>query len=633
MTTPTSLLKRALAGLAPLHLSALVLAALPLAVAAPPPAAAAEPVRHHALSLVGKPRFAADFKHFDWVNPDAPKGGTLRLGAIGTFDSLNAFSVQGDAPDGLGMIYEALMADSLDEPSTQYCLICEWVSYPDDFASATFKLRENARFNDGQPITPEDVIYSLEALKAANPQFAFYYKNVVKVEKSGDREVTFTFDKAGNRELPTIVGQITVLPRHYWQAKGSNGEPRDLSKSTMDVPVGSGAYKIKSFEPGRSIVFERVADHWAKDLPVTRGLHNFGEIRYTYFRDMVPAFEAVKSGLIDTWTESSANRWNTQYDFDAVKKGLFKKELLEHKRIPRMQAFAFNLRRKQFQDPRVREAFALAFNFEELNKSLFFGQYVRISSFFENSELKASGLPQGQELAILKDVEKEVPPQVFTAEWKNPVNTAPGDFRKNMGLAAKLLQDAGWTQKAGQLVNAAGEPLIAEFLIVQPDFERVVLPYVKDLEKLGVKASIRLVDTSQYKRRIDTFDFDIVVNSVGQSHSPGNEQRSFWGSAAADREGSRNIMGIKNPAIDKLIERIVFAKDRDELVAATRALDRVLLWSHYLVPQWHYPFERIAVWDKFGRPAKLPSQGPGQIIEYWWIDEAKAKALAAQKSQ
>ena len=629
MTRPTRAHLSASAGLATIPLCVL-LTGLAIALAHSP--AAAEPIRHHALSLVDKPRFPADFKHFDWVNPDAPKGGVLRQADIGTFDSLNGYSIQGNAAEGLGLIDDSLMISSPDEPSTQYCLICEWVSYPDDFSSVTFKLRDAARFHDGKPIVPDDVIFSMETLKAAHPQFALYYKNVAKAEKTGEREVTFSFDSKGNRELPMIVGELPILPKHYWTAKSANGEPRDIKKSSLEVPLGSGPYKIKSFEPARQITYERVKDYWAKDLPAIRGQFNYDEVNYVYFRDAVPAFEAFKSGQLDVWPETSANRWNTQYGFDAVTKGAVKKEALPHKRVAPMQAFAFNLRRKQFQDPRVRKAFALAFNFEEANKSLFYGQYVRVASYFDNSELKSSGIPQGQELEILKTVEKDVPPEIFTTEWNNPVNNAPTDFRKNMSEAAKLLAAAGWTQKGGQLVNAAGEPLVAEFLLVQPDFERIVLPYVKELEKLGVKAAIRIVDTSQYKRRIDTFDFDLVVHSVAQSHSPGNEQRNYWGSASADREGSRNVMGIKNPAIDALIDRIVFAKDRAELVAATRALDRVLLWNHYLVPQWHYPFERLAVWDKFGRPEKLPSQS-ASLARVWWIDDAKVKALAAQKSQ
>jgi len=596
-------------------------------------ATAAEAPRRHALSLIGEPKFGPDFKHFDWVNPDAPKGGKVRQYANGSFDSLNPFTVKGVSAVGLQtLLFQTLLASSPDEPSTEYGLVAEWVSHPADFASVTFGLRAEARFHDGKPVTPEDVIFSIDELRKAHPFFGLYYKNVKSTEKTGEREVTFRFDAPGNRELPLIMGQLPVLPKHYWQDKGSNGEPRDLSKTTMEVPVGSGPYRVKSMEPGRSIVYERVKDHWAKDLPVAKGMYNFDEIEFIYFRDSVPAFEAFKSGAIDYWRESRASAWATQYEFDALKNGLVKKETLGVKNVAPMQAFVFNLRRKQFQDPRVRYAFNLAFNFEEANKKLFYGSYIRVGSFFDNSELKATGLPEGQELAILKEVEKDIPPEVFTKEWKNPVSADMTEFRKRMGEASRLLQAAGWTAEGGVLKNAAKEELTAEFLLVQPDFEKIVLPFVEDLKKLGVKASIRVVDTSQYKRREDTFDYDIIIDTFQQSWSPGNEQRDMWGSAAADREGSRNTIGIKSPAIDKLIDRIIFARSREELVAATRALDRVLCWSHFVVPQWHYPFERIATWDIFGRPGKLPSQSIA-FLQTWWIDEARKQALEARRGK
>jgi len=597
-----------------------------------PTAGRADPLeRHQALSLMGTPAMKPGFSHFDWVDPDAPKGGTVRLFDFGTFDSLNVFTTRGNPAEGLGLIYDSLMSSSPDEPSTEYCLVCEWVSYPDDFSSVTFGLRETAKFHDGKPITVDDVIFSLEGLKKADPQYAFYYKNVVGAEQTGEREVTFRFDQKGNRELPLIVGQITVLPKHYWLGKGADGEARDLMKTTMEVPLGSGPYRIKSFEAGRSITYERVADYWAKDLPVSKGQWNFDEIRYLYFRDRVPAFEAFKSGQLDMWQETSANAWATQYDIDAVRNGLIKKESLPHKRVAPMQSFAFNIRRKQFQDPRVRRAFNLAYNFDSANRTLFYGAYIRVNSYFDNSELASRGLPEGRELEFVNEVKDQVPPEVFTAEWKNPTAATPADHRNNMREAVMLLNAAGWTQKNGVLVNAQGEPLTAEFLLVQPDFERIVLPYVEDLKKLGIQASARVVDTSQYKRRVDSFDFDLIVHSVQQSHSPGNEQRSYWGSDAADREGSRNVIGIKNPAVDKLIDKIVYAKDRADLVAATRALDRTLLWNHYVVPQWHFPFDRIATWNMFGRPAKLPSQS-ASFLRTWWVEPAKAAALTGKRS-
>ncbi|MGE0854462.1 MAG: extracellular solute-binding protein [Hyphomicrobiaceae bacterium] len=613
---------------------ALVAGALVL-VAAPlwPASAAAEGARrHHGLSLLGEPKMAPDFKHFDWVSPNAPKGGRLRMWDLGGFDSLNPFSVKGDSATGLQLVYDSLMTSNQDEPSSEYGLIAEWVSYPDDYSSATFKLREGARFHDGKPIAPEDVIFSLDALKRAHPRQAFYYKNVTKAEKTGDREVTFYFDMKGNRELPHIMGQLNVLPKHFWEGTGADGQPRDITKSTMEVPLGSGPYRIKSVDPGRGLVYERVKDYWAAEVPSVKGQWNFDEIDYTYYRDATPAFEAFKNGDIDVWFESSANRWATQYTFDAVNKGWVKKEALKHGRVGVMQAFTLNTRRDQFKDPRVRQAFNLAFDFDSLNKNLFYGLYIRVGSYFANSELAARGLPEGRELEILNTVKDEVPAEVFTTEWKNPQATTQLDHRKNMREAMRLLQEAGWTLKSGVLSDKAGNPLRAEFLLVQPDFERIVLPYIEDLKKIGISASIRIVDTSQYKRRVDDFDYDVIVDSFAQSHSPGNEQRDFWGSAAADRPGSNNTAGIKNKAIDKLIERVIAATDREDLVAATRALDRVLLWNHYVVPQWFYPFDRVAWWDKLAQPQRLPSQVPG-VIPSWYFDPQKEQALKAARGR
>jgi microcin C transport system substrate-binding protein len=614
--------------------------------------------KHHALSLVGEPNYGSDFKHFDWVNPDAPKGGIVRGFVQGSFDSLNPYTVQGDPAGGLGLTFDSLMAASLDEPSAEYALVAEWVSYPDDYSSVTFGLRPEARFHDGKPVTPEDVVYSLEALKKAHPRYAFYYKNVVKAEKTGEHEVTFTFDVKGNRELPHIVGQLMVLPKHYWQGQRSDGQPRDITKSTLEAPLGSGPYRVKDVDPGRSITFERVADYWAKDLPVAKGQWNFDEIKLNYFRDRTPGFEEFKSGKLDYWRESVAGQWATGYNFPAIKKGWVNKEAIPVKRVAPMQGFVFNLRRKQFQDPRVRKAFALAFNFEDANKMMFYDLYVRVGSFFDNSELAAKGLPEGRELEILEQLRDQVPAEVFTAEWKNPVNATPQDFRNNMREASRLLSEAGWklqhetvddkecgffcglmrtvglssAPKENVRRNDQGEVLAAEFLIDSPSFEKIVLPYIQHLQKLGIKASVRMVDSAQYKRREESHDYDIIIDNFAQSESPGNEQRDFWGSAAADRDGTRNTAGIKNPAIDKLIDKVVFAKNREELVAATRALDRVLLCNHYVVPHWHYPYERIVTWDIFGRPETLPSQTAG-LMQIWWMDPEKKKALAAARGK
>ncbi|MBO0764068.1 MAG: ABC transporter substrate-binding protein [Hyphomicrobiaceae bacterium] len=600
-----------------------------LLVLHPVVAAASEALqKHHALSLIGTPPYRPDFTHFDWVNPDAPKGGRVRQMAFGTFDSLNPYSIKGNAVAAVPLIYDRLMTSSPDEASTSYGLVAEWVTYPDDFTSATFQLRASARFHDGRPITPEDVIFSLDALKKASPNYAYYYKNVVNAEKVGDHQVKFTFDVSGNRELPLIVGQLVVLPKHFWAAKGTDGEPRDFAKSTLEVPLGSGPYRIKEVDAGRTITFERVKDWWAKDLPVAKGQWNFDEIKFVYFRDPVPGFQAFKVGEIDYWREASAKNWATGYDFDAIKKGAVVKEKIPVVEVAPMQAFAFNLRRPQFQDARVRHAFNLAFNFEWANKNLFYDEYQRVNSYFDNSPLKATGLPEGRELEILDEIRGAVPSEVFTTEWRNPVNAGPDeDGRKHLAQAAKLLAEAGYTVKDGVLTNAAGVQLKVEFLNDQPDFERIILPYMGQLQKLGIKATMRSVDTPQYQGRVDKFDFDVIVRTFRQSESPGNEQRNFWGSAAADKPGSANVIGIKNPTVDTLIDKVILAKDRSELVAATRALDRVLLWNHYVVPQWHSPFQRLAMWNYYARPSKLPSRDPS-FLRVWWWDEAKAKRTA-----
>jgi microcin C transport system substrate-binding protein len=614
------------------HILSLLLAPVGLLLLLQPlPAAAEERLeKRYALSMIGTPKYAPGFKHFDWVNPNAPKGGRVRKMVFGTFDSLNPYStIKGDPVIEVGnLVYDTLMSTSPDEASTSYGLVAEWVTYPDDVTWALFQLRAEARFHDGKPITPEDVIFTLETLKdeAKHPALARYYRSVVKAEKVADHQVKFIFDAPGNRELPLIVGQLPVLPKHYWEATGSNGEPRDLSKSTLEIPVGSGPYRVKEVDAGRSVTFERVKDWWAKDLAVTSGQWNFDEIKLVFFRNRGSAFEAFKAGELDYWEERSAKGWHTSFDFDALNRGLVIKDKIRLYKVASMQGFAFNLRRQQFQDRRVRQAFNLAFNFEEANKKILYGEYQRLGSYFDGSELKATGVPQGRELEILKEVRDQVPPEVFTTEWKNPVNVGPDeDGRKNLARAAKLLVEAGYKLKDGVLTNSAGVQLKVEFLTAQPDFERLILPYIAALQRLGIKASLRIVDSAQFiDRMARKYDFDIITLTLPMPESPGNEQRYYWGSDAADKGGSGNFMGIKNPAIDKLIDKIILAKDRPELVAATRALDRVLLWNHYMVPQFDTPYERVAVWNGLARPAKMPRR---QVALYrvWWWDAAKAK--------
>lgn len=597
----------------------------------PTPAAAQAVERAHGLSLIGPPKVPANYKHFDWVNPDAPKGGTLRLSAIGSFDTLNPYSIKGQAAAGIALINAALLDNNLDEESAEYALIAEWVSHPADYSSVTFAIRPEARFSDGRPVTADDVIFSLEALKKAHPHFRSYYKNVVRSEKTGERQVTFHFDEKGNRELPLIVGQLPVLPKHWWEGKAPNGEQRDLSRGTTEIPIGAGPYRISAVDPGRSITFERVKDWWAKDLPIAKGQWNFDTMRFTYYRERTAAFEDFKAGNLDFWRESSAKAWAVDFDFDAARRGQVQKQAIDISRLAPMQAFVLNLRRPQFQDIRVRRAMNLAFDFESANKNLFYEQYKRVESYFGNSELQSRGLPQGRELAILKEFEQQLPKEVFTTPWKNPVNANPQDVRKHLQEASKLLTEAGW--KVGNdrvLRNAANQPLAVEFLLVQPDFERVVLPYIQNLKLLGIQATARIIDSAQYERRANDFDYDVIVGNFAQSNSPGNEQRNYWGSAAADEKGSQNSIGIKNPVIDKLIDKVVFAKDRAELVAATNALDRVLLWNHYVVPQWYTVADRIAYWNKFARPQKLPSRTTA-FQQVWWVDQAADAKLAAER--
>jgi len=584
--------------------------------------------KHHAVSLVGEPKYPADFTHFDYVNPDAPKGGVARFPSIGGFDSLNPVLYRGEQVAGLGLVTETLMSDSIDEPSTSYGLIAEWASYPEDYSSVTFKLRDAARWHDGTPITPEDVIYSLDVNKRANPRLGLYYKNVSHAEVTGDNEVTFFFDMKGNRELPMIMGQLTVLPKHYWTGTDANGERRDPMKTTLEPPLGSGPYRIKDVRPGRSVTYERVDDYWGKDLPVNKGFWNYDEIRFDSYRDQTVAFESFKAGNLDYWTETSSKNWATAYDFPAVRDGDIKRQEVEIDRTQPMQAFVLNLRRPQFQDRRVRQALNLAFNFEWANKNLFYGQYERVGSYFQNSELAApKALPEGRELEILEEVRGKVPEEVFTEVHANPVNKDQKDLRNNLRKAVKLLKEAGWNVENGVLTNTkTGKPMTIEFLLVSPLFERIVQPYARNLERLGIKSSIRLVDSAQYTRRLNGFDYDVIVGNFAQSDSPGNEQRDFWGSETADREGSTNLIGIKDAAIDKLIDNIIMAKDREDLIAATRALDRVLLAHDFVVPQWYSPNVRIAYWNRYGQPEKLPGLTPG-FLQVWWYEPGKADTM------
>jgi microcin C transport system substrate-binding protein len=618
----------------------LLAAAAPALGRLPLPAAAQEagagaPEWKHGLSLFDELRYPAGFQHFDYVNPSAPKGGTVRMLAGGTtFDNFNAAvaAVKGTLAVGARLSTEALLTEAFDEVSTMYGLLAEAVAHPRDFSVVIYRLRPQARWHDGQPVTPDDVIFSFDAEKKYNPQLGAYYRHVTKAERTGEHEVTFTFDAPGNRELPQIVGQLSVFPKHWWEGTDAAGKKRDIGATTLEPPLGSGPYRVKEFVAGRSIVYERVKGYWGKDLNVAVGQNNFDEVRFEYFRDSSVALEAFKGGQADWRIENVAKNWATAYDFPAVKDMRVVKEEFPIADLGIMQAFVFNTRRPKFADARLRRAFNFAFDFDEMNKQLFYGQYHRISSYFEGTELASSGLPEGAELEILNAVRDQVPPEVFTTPYTNPSVGSPEKVRANLIEATRLLKDAGYEIRDRKLINVkTGEPLAVEMLLDDPTFERVALFYKPQLERLGIAVSVRTVEDAQYENRLRQWNYDIIIHSWGQSLSPGNEQRDYWGSAAADMAGSQNYIGIKNPAIDKLIDRVIFTKNRADLVAATKALDRVLLWNHFVVPQWTYGKVRTARWDRFSHPDTMPKYGRDSFPAIWWWDEAKAAKTGSRQ--
>ncbi len=593
--------------------------AVAVAVAAAPPPAAAETIHAgHAIAMHGEPRYGPDFAHFAYVDPAAPKGGALRLGVTGTFDSFNPYIIRGNAAAGVGA--ETLTVASADEPFTRYGLIAEWIEWPEDRSWVTFTLRPEARWHDGTPITVEDVIFSLETLKTkGQPFFRFYYGTIERAEKVGERRVRFVFSEAGNRELPLIAGEMPILPRHYWQ-------DRDFERSTLEPPLASGPYRIAEFEAGRHVVLERVQDYWGRELAVNAGTDNFDQIRYDYFRDDTVLRQALKAGIIDYRLENQAKAWALDYDVPAVRQGWLRQEAIPHENPAGMQAFVFNTRRAVFADPRVREALNYAFDFEWTNPTLFFDQYTRTESYFANSELAATGLPQGDERALLERYRGRVPERVFTEAFRAPVTDGSGWPRDNLARAFALLAEAGWRVRDMKLVSpVTGEQMRFEILLVSQAFERVVLPFVRNLRRLGIEPRVRLVDQSQYINRMRSFDFDMAVLGWGQSESPGNEQRGYWSSSAADSPGTRNFAGIKDPVVDELIELIISAPDRESLIVRARALDRVLLSGFYVIPNWHLSADRILYWDKFGRPEIVPRRGTS--VSYWWFDPVRAERL------
>jgi microcin C transport system substrate-binding protein len=595
------------------------------------PSIAQEKVWHHATSLVGTPKYPEGFTQFDYVNPDAPVGGEVRLSQMGGFDTFNPILASGEPADGLGLVYERLMSPSMDETSTEYGRLAESLSYPDDFSSVTFRMNPRARWADGEPVTAEDVAWSFDRIVALNPSQAQYYADVTKAEVTAPGEVTFTFDQTGNHELPHIMGQLLVLPQHWWEGTDAKGNKRDISHSTLEPPLGSGPYKLASFNAGSTITYERDPNYWGLKEPFNIGQNNFGSIKYIYFRDTTAEFEGFKGDQFDWWDENIAIRWQQGYDFPAVTDGRVVKETFEnpYRDSGVMVGFVPNLRKPLFQSEAFREAMLYAFDFESLDRIRFFGQYDRIDSYFYGTEFASSGLPQGEELDILNTVKDEVPAGVFTAPYANPVGGDPQKLRANLKTAYDLLTNAGFKLDGSQLKDANGNPVGFEILLNGPTIEPIATAFTANLKRLGINATIRSVDSSQYIERVRSRDYDMIYTGWAESLSPGNEQRDFWGSRAATDNNTRNYAGIANPAIDKLIDRIVYADDHDTLVAATRALDRVLLAEHYVTPSYTLRHARIARWDRFGHPDELPEFSIG-FPTVWWYDEAKAAKIGAR---
>lgn len=577
----------------------------------------------HAIALHGEPKYGPDFKHVDYVNPDAPKGGTLKVNAIGSFDSLNPFIVKGTPAAGLtfirsGLVYESLMQNAWDEPFTLYGVIAESIEMPDDRSWVAFNLRPEAKWADGKPITAEDVVWTYEILRdQGQPFFKAYYGDIKSAEALSERRVKFTFNVAGNAELPLIVAEMSILPKHYWTEEG-----RVFNQTSLEPALGSGPYKFGKIDAGRSVEYVRRDDWWGKDLPFFKGFYNFDRITYDYYRDSNVALEAFFAGEFDVQLENTAKLWETAYDAAPVKDGRIIKEEIANARPAGMQAFIYNIRRPVFQDKEVRKALAYAFDFEWSNKQFAYGAYTRTDSYYENSELAAVGLPEGKELEILERFRGQVPDEVFTEDYEPPKTDGSGNARQNLRTAMKILDDAGWKLGEDGIRSKDGQRLEFEILDSNPQFERWVLPFIKNLERLGAKANFRVVDTAQYQNRINGFDYDMTISVFGQSGSPGNEQRDFWGSEKADAEGSRNYIGIKDPVIDQLIEELIQTSSREDLVLHCRAMDRILLQGHYVIPMWHFPKWRIAHWKHIDRPETMSDISP--LISYTWFTKESA---------
>lgn len=599
----------------------LVFAALGLAAVLAVPAGA-EP--RHGLSVFGELKYPADFAHFDYVNPDAPKGGRVsQIGPTGvtTFDSFNGFILKGDAAQGLDLLFDTLMARAMDEPDAVYGLVAESADLADDGMSVTFKLRPEAKFADGSALTAEDVVFSFDTIKTkGHPALSSQIRDVEKAEALDAQTVRYTFKGNLTRDLPVNVATLPILSKAYYTE-------HPFEETSLTPPLGSGPYKIGKFRPGTYVTYERREDYWGRDLPVNRGYYNFDEVRYDYFRDRTLELENLLSGNIDFREEFTSRDWATSYDnVAAVRDGRILRQTLPDERPSGAQGFFINTRRDKFKDIRVREALGYVFDFEWSNRNLFFGLYTRTASFFENSDMKAVGPPSADELALLEPYRDQLPETVFGEPVSPPTTDGSGNNRENLRRALQLLKEAGWEQTGGGLKNASGEKLTIEFLMFDVSFERIIGPYVKNLKLIGVDATMRRVDPAQYQRRLKEYDFDITTQRYSLRLTPGVELKNFWGSDAAAMSGSYNLAGIADPAVDAMIDRVITAKSRDELVTAARAADRVLRAGHYWVPQWYKGSHQIAFWDKFGWPETKPKYARG-ALETWWFDSEKAKAL------
>ncbi len=596
------------------------------------PATGNTPEPQHAIALHGAPKYPLDFQHVSYVNPNAPKGGTLRLAQIGTFDSLNPFIVKGVPAAGLnylrsGFVYESLMQNAWDEPFSLYGVLAKDITIAKDKSWVKFTLRDEAQWHDGVPVTAADVIWTFETMmQKGQPFFKAYWGDVESVVADGEKIITFKFTVSGNAELPLIIAEMAILPKHYWTAEG-----RDFGKTTLEPPLGSGPYKIGKIEPGRSIEYVRADNWWGRDLPLFKGMYNFDSITYDYYRDENVAHEAFLSQDYDFKEENTAKTWKESYTVSKDKKNQLTKEEVNHKRPAGMVAFIYNIRRPVFNNKKLREALSYAYDFEWSNKQFAYGDYERIQSFYENSDLASRDLPSDAELKILEPYRGKIPDEVFTQIFKAPKTDGSGRARDNMRIAVELLENAGYDKINDdgvryKILNDGTKQLLEfEILHYSAVYERWVLPFIKNLKRIGAQANLRVVDPAQFQSRVNSYDYDIIIGGMGQSSSPGNEQREYWGSDKADIDGSRNYIGIKEPVIDELVTKIIHATSREDLVTKTRALDRVLLWNHYVIPMWYYPKWRLAYWDKLSRPDTLSGLSPLASQTWWSTDIDKPK--------